>query len=195
MTSAIAGSLQQLTLDLDRLGARWALIGGFAVSARAEPRFTHDVDVCVVVDSDEDAEQLSRALRGVGYSVASIVEHEYLDRLATVRLISPVPGGVPIDLLFASSGIEPEIVGSAERLEILPGLIAPVASSAHLVVLKLLAQDEVTRPQDGMDLRSLRPTLDADDESAIRWLAGLVTERGFNRDRDLEASVDAYLIS
>jgi hypothetical protein len=32
------------------------------------------------------------------------------------------PGGVVVDLLFASSGIEAEVAIRAERLDVLPGL-------------------------------------------------------------------------
>ena len=37
---------------------RLALVGGLAVSARAEPRFTRDVDLAVAVVSDDEAERL-----------------------------------------------------------------------------------------------------------------------------------------
>jgi hypothetical protein len=125
-----------------------------------------------------------------GYSV---VEHEKRQRLATIRLISPVSGGVLVDLLFASSGIEAEIVEASEPLEILPGLVVPVARAAHLVVLKLLARDDDTRPQDAIDLRALRPTLTPADHAEVRRLAALVTARGFHRDRDLMALAEEYL--
>lgn len=193
MTGAVAGSLARLAQDLDRVGARWALIGGFAVSARAEPRFTRDVDVCVLADGDEEAEHTVLALTSIGYVVESMVEQEYQGRLATTRLVSPLPGGVLVDLLFASSGLEPEVVESAEVLEILPGLVVPVARAAHLVVLKLLARDDESRPQDSMDLRALRSTLTATDESEVRRLAGLVMQRGFHRERDLLTMAEEFL--
>lgn len=104
-----------------------------------------------------------------------------------------IGGGVLVDLLFASSGLEPEIVDSAELLEILPGLIVPVAQRAHLVVLKLLARDDDLRPQDAIDLRALRPTLTAEDAFEIAELARLVTVRGFHRERDLISLVRTYL--
>ncbi len=63
--------------------------------------------------------------------------------------------GRVVDVLFASSGIEPEIVRSAEAIEILPGLVVPVARTGHLIALKLLARDDESRPQDLADLRSL----------------------------------------
>jgi hypothetical protein len=36
-------------LELETLGVRFAVVGGFGVSFRAEVRFTRDVDVAVVV--------------------------------------------------------------------------------------------------------------------------------------------------
>ncbi len=42
------------------LGRPWALVGGLAVSARAEPRFTRDVDLAVSVRDDRDAEDAVR---------------------------------------------------------------------------------------------------------------------------------------
>lgn len=192
MSTDLLGSLTRLAQDLRQLSAPWALIGGFAVSARAEPRFTRDVDVCVLVDDDAGAERTTYALRALGYRLQGVVEHRYVDRLATVRLESPGAAGVLVDLLFASSGVEGEIVAAAEPLELAPGLVVPVARAAHLVVLKLLARDE-HRPQDAMDLRALRSVLAADDAAEIRHLAALVTSRGFHRERDLPALAEEYL--
>ena len=193
MTGAVEASLRQVADDLTTVGARWTLIGGFAVSARAEPRFTRDVDVCVLVDDDEEAERSGHRLVRLGYRVESVVEHEQRQRLATIRLVSPVSGGVLVDLLFASSGVEAEVVEAAEPLEILPGLVVPVARAAHLVVLKLLARDDDIRPQDAMDLRALRPTLSRADHDEVRRLVALVTARGFHRDRDLVGLAETYL--
>ena len=107
--TGVAASLERAAHDLGRLGARWALVGGFAVSARAEPRFTRDVDLCVLVADDEEAERITNEMVGLGYAIDAIVEHEQHDRLATARLVSPVGGGVPVDLLFASSGVESDV--------------------------------------------------------------------------------------
>lgn len=192
MTGALAASLERLGQDLARAGVPWALIGGFAVSARAEPRFTRDVDVCVVVDSDQAAERLALTLTGWGYSILAAIDHEYRDRLAAIRLDSPLVGGVIADLLFASSGVEDDIVEGSDLLEILPGLTVPVAQAAHLVVLKLLSRD-ASRPQDDMDLRSLRSVLTADDESEALRLAELVMARGYARERDLPSLLSVYL--
>lgn len=193
MTTPVEESLHRFVRDCEALRLQWALIGGFAVSARAEPRFTRDIDVCVLVADDTDAEATVMRLRRLGYEVESVIEHEYIDRLATVRLRPPVPGGVLIDLLFASSGIEPEIIQEAERVELVPGLELPVARAAHLVTLKLLARDDTTRPQDSIDLIALRQVLTEDDEADLRRLVRVVVERGYHRGRDLIALADSYI--
>jgi hypothetical protein len=53
-----------------------------------------------------------RSLLADKYRLLASIEQEETGRLATVRLGSPpaVSGDVVVDLLFASSGIEPEIV-------------------------------------------------------------------------------------
>jgi hypothetical protein len=50
--NAVEVALRAIAADLDGRKARWALIGGFAVSIRSEPRFTRDVDVAVAVSGD-----------------------------------------------------------------------------------------------------------------------------------------------
>ena len=52
----LARVVQRARDDLDRLGLKWALIGGLAVAVRAEPRFTRDVDLAVTVADDREAE-------------------------------------------------------------------------------------------------------------------------------------------
>ncbi|MCY7417652.1 MAG: nucleotidyl transferase AbiEii/AbiGii toxin family protein, partial [Chloroflexi bacterium] len=133
-----------------------AVVGGLAVSARTEPRFTRDADVCVAIESDAEAEALIRDLRSDGYEVGALVEQESTGRIATVRLDAPdAGGGVIVDLLFASSGIEAEITATAEVIELFEGLDAPVATIGALIALKLLARDDARRPQDRVDLVAL----------------------------------------
>lgn len=181
-------ALRQASGDLDALGADWALVGGLALAARVEPRFTRDVDVVVAVQSDDVAEGLIFDLGRRGYEVGAIVEQEAVGRLSTARLHSPAGGAVSlfVDLLFASSGIEAEIVRDADRLEVLPGLWLPVASVGHLIVLKLLAMS-AQRPQDAFDLANLKVVAGEPELAQAREAIALIHTRGFNRGRDLMA--------
>src|SRR5262245_36425381 len=69
----VEAALRRVESDLRQHGYRWALVGGFAVSARAEPRFTRDVDIAVMVSDDAGAEALTRSLLADHYRlIASI---------------------------------------------------------------------------------------------------------------------------
>ena len=184
--------LRAATLDLADLRLRWALVGGLAVSARTEPRFTRDVDLVIAVTSDRDAEQAVHALQQRGYRVHALVEQEAAGRLATARLVPRGQGeaGIVLDILFASSGIESEIAGSAEPLEILPGLRVPVATVGDLLALKLLSRDDRTRPQDQVDLVQLLRVAGPADIEASRRAVALIHSRGFQRDRDLSRDLE-----
>jgi len=160
-----------------------------------DPRFTRDADVAVRVTDDGAAEALVLALQRGGYHVEAAIEQEATNRLAAVRVVPPgeSAGGVVVDLLFASSGIEPEIVQSADMLEVLPGLRVPVAGISHLIALKILARDDRTRPQDRVDLAGLLARADAPIIAAVREALALITRRGCHRGRDLAADLDALL--
>lgn len=191
--SPIEAALRAIASELGRRRAPWALVGGLAVTARAEPRTTRDVDVAVRVPDDPEAERLVFQLSSSGWDVVATVEQDAATRLATVRLRPPHERrarGVVVDLLFASSGIEPEVAECAERLEVLPGLVVPVATLGHLVALKVLARDDRRRPRDAEDLRALLAEAGPADLASARDALELVAERGFHRGKDLPAELE-----
>lgn len=191
--SRLAEALVAAAQDLDDLGATWALVGGLAVSTWCDPRLTRDIDIAVSVASDNDAERLVRDLQQRGYETRELIEQEATGRLATARLVRREPPAILIDLLFASSGIEGEIAGAALMTEAFPGVHVPVASRAHLMATKLLARDDRQRPQDHDDLVALLRDAREADLSETRRAVDLITERGFNRHRDLRRSLDELL--
>jgi hypothetical protein len=189
----LEAALRRIASDLARRGREWALVGGFAVSARAEPRFTRDIDAAVRVGDDADSEALVRSLISDGYILLASVEQTETGRLATVRLGSPLGTGddVVVDLLFASSGIEREVVYEAEVTEIVPGLMLPIATTGHLIALKMLARDDEARPQDLADLHALRMVATPSDLVTAREAVRLISERGYSRGRNLVAALQA----
>ena len=178
-------ALKRIFAELDDARVACALIGGLAVSARAEPRTTRDVDVAISADSDAAAEQLVFHLQSRGYVVGVLLEQEKTGRIATVRLTRKSERSVYIDLLFASSGIEPQIVAAAEELAVLEEVTVRVATRAHLIAMKVLARDDRHRPQDFDDLRALLAGASEDELTAVREALTLVESRGFNRGRRL----------
>jgi hypothetical protein len=188
----LARALTRLESDLKALGLRWAAIGGLAVAARAEPRTTRDLDVAIAVLGDREAEKIVLAMRSRGYREVpnkAVMEQKDVGRLATVRLL--VPGeekeegdefeGLVVDLMFASSGVEPEIVRSAEVMQVMPKVAVPVVRSGHLYALKILAG----RPKDQEDCQSLRRRMKPEDFEEARATLELIAERGFHRGKNL----------
>jgi len=193
--SSLETALRRIAGELAATRREWALVGGLAVSARAEPRTTRDVDVVVGVADDADAEALVLSLQAKGFRVLVALEQLAVHRLATVRVVTPEGSerGVVVDLLFASSGIERDVAGRAERLEILPGLVIPVALISDLMALKVLARDDRRRPQDIDDLRALLREAQEEDIAATRRALEDIETRGYHRERRLLDLFDACL--
>jgi hypothetical protein len=184
----------RLVADLRTLGLPWALVGGLAVSVRARPRTTEDLDVAIAVLTDREAERIAVSFRNLGYPYLlpqHALEQKDVGRLATVRFLSPgeEERRVIVDLLFASSGIEPEVVAAAELEEILPGLTVPVALTGHLIALKVLAGREL----DVRDARWLWEAATEGEKQHARDSLALITHRRFNRGKDLIAELARIL--
>ena len=186
--SELARVLRDVGTSLDEAGTAWALVGGLAVSARSEPRFTRDIDLALSVTTDAEAEAITRALSAIGLRPVTVLESTCTGRLATVRLLGPNAGGIYVDLLFASSGIEPEIAAAAEPVEAFSGLVVPVAQLGHLVACKLLSVDD-RRFQDRQDLRAMRGVARPADLDHARQAVGWIKARGFHRGRDLDQAL------
>lgn len=187
----------RLQADLRAINARWALVGGLAVSGRTEPRTTRDIDVAVAVADDKAAEAISWDLRNRGYQLDTQLEQTATGRLSTVRFLMP-DSKLPIlaDLLFGSSGIEPEVVADADMLEIFPQTFAPVAKTGHLLALKVLAlrpDRPQERPQDLTDIRELLRVADDAEIGRAREALDLISRRGFDRGKDLQAELEEQL--
>jgi hypothetical protein len=192
--TSLEAALRQIQIDLTEVRVSFALVGGLAVSARTEPRFTRDADLAVALASDAEAEALIHALGGRGYGVGAVVEQEAVGRLATARLVRSSDRDAPvIDLLFASSGIEPEVVAEAEPIELLSDLTIGVARTGHLIALKILSRDDVARPQDVADLRALLRVASSSELTRARSALAMIAARGYHRGRDLMSELNTLL--
>ena len=187
---ALAHAVQQL----ESAGASFALVGGLAVSVRAEPRFTRDADFAVAVGDDSEAEAIVHGFLRAGYEMLADLEHETTGRLATVRLVAPsaTGDGTVVDLLFASAGIEAEVVASATLEELAPALRIPVATVGHLIAMKVLSEGPA-RFQDSADLVALIRLASTDDMADARSALDLMLERGSTRTKDLGSTLDRYV--
>jgi hypothetical protein len=180
----LADALARLKQDLEAQGARFAVVGGLAASVRGEVRFTRDIDVAVAVQDDAEAEHCVFALGRRGYSVLATVEHDTAGRLATARLRNP--DGVVCDLVFSTSGIEREVVDSAEPVEVLPSVFVSTAAAEPLLAMKVLSATP-QRPQDLADIHAILRENPALDVATVVKLLGFIEQRGYARGQSLLA--------
>ena len=83
---SLLSAASRVLKSLRQENVQGCVVGGLAVSARCDPRFTRDVDIAVMVEGDERAEALVHALASQGMRIVSLVEQESVGRLAMARL-------------------------------------------------------------------------------------------------------------
>ena len=139
---------------LNESGARYLLIGGFAVIAHGAGRFTKDIDL-LVDDAPENVARVKRALSVLADNAAAEVADDDVERHVVVR----VADEVVVDLMGRACGLSyVEAARDAETIE-REGVRIPLASPATLIRTK-----DTHRPQDALDRAFL--------ESVLRERAG-----------------------
>lgn len=183
----------ELLQTLNSLGYSSALVGGLAVSIRSRERFTRDIDFAVAVLSDEQSEKIGLAMQQAGYRLRAVVEQEAQGVIATLRFNHPedIDEKPTVDLLCGSTGIETEIVEAATTERISAEHSVPVASTAHLIAMKVLSENE-HRENDAADLRALIAVATDDELEAAEQALALIQERGFDRGKDLMATFERF---
>jgi hypothetical protein len=144
--------VRRLCQALEQTGARYILIGGFAVILLGGERTTKDIDL-LVDPAPENVERLKRALSVLEDNAARDIAPEDLQTYKVVR----VADEVMVDLLSAACGVTwAEAHTSAERME-LDGISVIVADPATLIRTK-----QTSRPSDAADRAWLEALLASD---------------------------------
>jgi hypothetical protein len=145
------GDVIRLCRALNESGARYLLIGGFAVIAHGAGRFTKDIDL-LVDDALDNIARVKRALSVLADNAAAGLADDDVQRHVVVR----VADEVVVDLMGRACGLSyTEAARDAETLE-RDGVRIPVASPATLIRTK-----NTPRPQDALDRAYLEGVLRA----------------------------------
>jgi len=135
---------------LNDAGARYVLIGGFAVVAHGASRFTKDIDFLV----DDAPENIARVKQGLGIladnAAAEVADDDVRDH-TVVRVVDEVI----IDLMGRACGLTYADVAADMEWHDLSGVRVPVASPSALVRTK-----DTYRPQDAIDRSFLQQILE-----------------------------------
>jgi len=145
--------LTRICAALHREGARYLLIGGFAVILHGGERTTKDIDL-LVDPGPENVSRLKKALSILEDDAASEIELTDLEKYVVVR----VADEVMVDLLAAACGVTwEEARASAESIEI-QGVAVLVADKRTLIRTK-----NTVRPSDAADRAWLQALIEEDE--------------------------------
>jgi predicted nucleotidyltransferase len=148
--------LARICRALNGAGARYILIGGFAVIAHGGARTTKDIDLLVDASPD-NISRVREALRVLEDRAVDDVADTDVARYAVVR----VADEIVVDLMAQACGVEyAEAARDVVNLT-LAGVVIPVASLATLIRTK-----DTVRPSDAADRRYLEELLRAEREQS-----------------------------
>jgi hypothetical protein len=133
--------LVRICQALNEAGARYVLIGGFAVIAHGATRFTKDIDL-LVDDDPQNVAKVKRALGVLADNAAADVRDTDIQEYSVVR----VADEVLIALMGRACGLAYADVAADAEVRTIEGVPIPVASPATLIRTK-----ETYRPQDAID--------------------------------------------
>ncbi len=133
--------------EFARSGAKYAVLGGYAVGYHAKPRATKDLDVLVSARGD-NLERVASALASFGAPQNVVVAARTMAPADVVYLGIPP---VRIDLLRSADGIDAEEAIARAELVPLGDLVIPLLALDDLIANKRAAG----RPQDLADVALL----------------------------------------
>ena len=155
-------SVEAVVRALNDAGVEYLIVGGLAVNAHGFVRLTRDVDLVLRL-GPENADRGLRALLAIGYRMSVPEEPAAFADAATrarwrdekgmivLKLWSDEHPRTPVDLFIHEPFSFPAELARALRLEISPGVWAPVVALPTLLAMKRA----VGRPQDLIDIEEL----------------------------------------
>jgi len=150
--------LLSLCKALNAAGARYVLIGGFAVILHGFVRATKDIDLLVDA-SAENVQRLKRAMAVLPDNAIALIADDEVEKYQVVRIADEIV----VDLLKTACGVD--YAHAAEggiEIKTVDGVPIPVGRKELLIETK-----QTVRPSDAADVQFLRLRLAAElDRSA-----------------------------
>ncbi len=138
--------LKAVCKHLNDEGAKYVLIGGFAMAYHGMPRMTEDIDI-LVEPSSENIERIKKALLFLKDNASAEIKSDDVERHSVVR----VADEIVIDLIKEACTVRyDETIKTTESLD-LDGVIIPVANIDAMIKMK-----QGIRPRDKDDLQFLK---------------------------------------
>lgn len=145
----------ELCRTLNEAGARYVLIGGFAVAIHGFTRATKDIDLLVDA-SEENVQAIRKALALLPDNAAAELQNTDIQKYGVVR----VADEFVIDLMGAACGLcYADAVAAGIDIFHANGVDIPVANKEFLVRTK-----DTIRPHDAVDVQYLRARIEEEND-------------------------------
>ncbi|RYD48466.1 MAG: hypothetical protein EOP83_26485 [Verrucomicrobiaceae bacterium] len=141
------GDLAALAGELNRLGAKYIVVGGFAIINSGYPRSTMDLDLVVATDLENEA-KVYEALATLPDQAVLELEPGEIAKYTVIR----VGDEICVDLMASASGIGYEEAAQDQIIRVIAGVPIPFASPRTLYRMK----ENTHREKDRADLQFLR---------------------------------------
>lgn len=139
-----------LCRSLNECGAKYVLIGGFAVILHGFVRGTKDIDFLIDV-SVQNMRKIKQALSKLPDNAISLIEDNEVEKYSVVRIADEIV----IDLMAKACAIDfTEASHGIDRI-IVEGVEIPVANKEMLIRMK-----DTVRPSDKVDVQFLQLSLE-----------------------------------
>jgi len=143
---------RDLFAALNDAGARFLLVGGYALAHHGHPRFTRDLDVWVEAEPENSA-RVFTALEAFGAPLQDLRRKD-LERDGLIFQIGVAPNR--IDIITSIDGVAFGEAWEGREQTSYGGQPVPVIARSHLIANKRASG----RPQDLLDLEELGKTGD-----------------------------------
>lgn len=143
----LQNDLVALATILNEAGARYIVIGGFAVITSGFPRSTMDLDLIIATDLENEA-KVYKALESLPDKAVLELEPGEVSKYTVVR----VGDEICVDLMASASGIAYEEASQDQIIREIDGVPIPFASPRLLYRMKV----NTNREKDRADLLFLR---------------------------------------
>jgi len=141
---------RDILFALNAQGAKYLIVGGYAVSSYTEPRATKDLDLWIKTDT-ENSYAVYRALAAYGAPLADVTPEDFNNKAQTGFQIGVAP--VRIDILHHIDGVSFDEAWQNRTETLMDGDIPVyVISREDLIKNKL----ESGRPRDLLDIDAIR---------------------------------------
>ena len=144
--------LLSLCRALNGAGARYVIVGGFAVILHGYARGTMDLDL-LIDPSPENVRKIKVALAVLPDNAVAEVKDDDVERYAVVR----VADEIVVDLMAKAAGVTFEEVSRTALIRDVEGVAVPFAGVRELIRTK-----DTVRPKDHNDVLFLRRKLETE---------------------------------